>query len=297
MACAPLRLAGPQRWKSAVSRKLLTLALGLVLVATTTCADASTDGRACPRIEGAERILTPGAVVMVGELHGTSTIPASFLELVCQALSDGMSVTVALEIDGSEEERIRRYLESAGSDADRSELIQGPFWQSSYQDGRRSLAMVALLSALREMVAEGTELDVVLLDREGFPSAQARDAFMAERIVEVAEAAPEDVVLSLTGDIHSRVHPGVPWDAGFEPMGLIVQRRLTPRHVYGLDVVHPGGEAWICTPGGPEACGPRAVGPSAATASRRGITLGPGAPSHDGVLSVGPLEASPPAAG
>lgn len=205
-------------------------------------------------------------------------------------------MTVALEIDGAEEERVRRYLESAGSDADRSELIEGAFWQSSYQDGRRSLAMVELLSGVREMIAEGKELDVVLLDREGLPSAQARDAFMAERLVEVAKAVPGDVVLSLTGNIHSRVAPGVPWDADFEPMGLIVKRQLAPRNVYGLDVAHPAGEAWICTPGGPEACGARAVGPSAATASQRGITLGPGAPSHDGVLSVGRFEASPPAA-
>ena len=151
--------------------KLPALALGLVLVAATACADPSTDARECIRV-------------------------------------DGLAVTVALEIDGAEEERIRRYLESAGSDADRSELIEGAFWQSSYQDGCRSLAMVELLSGLREMIAEGRELNVVLLDREGFPSAQARDARMAERIVEVAHAAPEDVVLSLTGDIHSRVAPG-----------------------------------------------------------------------------------------
>lgn len=110
--------------------KLPALALGLVLVAATACADPSTDARECIRVEGAEPLLAPGAVVLVGR-----------------------------------------------------------------------------------------ELNVVLLDREGFPSAQARDALMAERIVEVAHAAAEDVVLSLTGDIHSRVLPAFPGTPASSPWG------------------------------------------------------------------------------
>lgn len=68
-----------------------------------------------------------------------------FGDLVCLALDRGLDVSVVLEIDFEEQDRLDRYL-SAGDDVEPAALLAGPFWQSDYQDGRRSQAMFQLMT-------------------------------------------------------------------------------------------------------------------------------------------------------
>jgi hypothetical protein len=275
-------------------------ALALALWAGAPAAPAaqvpSTAEPACRPVEGLDRLLAPGAIVLVGEMHGTAESPAFVADLVCGALAAGRSVTVALEIEREEGERVDAFLASAGTPADRGALLAGPFWRDEYQDGRRSEAMVRLLDDLRRARRAGRPLRATLLDQAERTTGRERDARMAARLVAAAEAAPDDFVVALTGNLHNRTVPGAPWDAGYEFMGVHVARALPGRKLVSLDVALAGGTAWYCTSAEPSSCGPQDLRARDAGDGRR-VVLGerPDAHGFHGRYAVGPLTASPPA--
>lgn len=56
--------------------------------------------------------------------------------------------------------------------------------------------------------------------------------------------APGRFFLVVSGNIHPRTAPGLPWDASLQPMGLLLSRKL--ENVRALDVAYNSGSAWIC---------------------------------------------------
>jgi hypothetical protein len=254
----------------------------------------------CSPIEGLAPLLAPGKGLLLGEMHGTVESPAFLADVVCLALQAGRSVTVALEIPFQEEARFAAYLDSAGSAADRIALLAGAFWQDPYQDGRRSEAMLALLESLRRLRPSGAAgtagaaLAVVLLDAT--PQAPARDRFMAERLSAAVGKRPNDLFLALTGNYHNRLAPGAPWDAHYEPMGLLLSRLRPDLPLTALDVATTGGTAWICLSASPDSCH---VHPTRATTETKesGVSLHAAVDKngYSGVYRIGPMTASPPA--
>ncbi|HZF08455.1 MAG TPA: hypothetical protein VFE33_06650 [Thermoanaerobaculia bacterium] len=203
----------------------------------------------CSSVEGLAPLLAAGHGLLLGEMHGTVESPAFLADAVCLALQAGRSVTVALEIPLQEKARFEAFLGSAGSAADRTALLAGAFWQDPYQDGRQSAAMLALLESLRQLRHSGNAgaaLPVVLLDST--PQAPARDRFMAERLSAAVAQRPQDLFLALTGNYHNRLAPGAPWDAHYEPMGLLLSRLRPDLPLTALDVATTGGTAWISPP-------------------------------------------------
>ncbi len=201
---------------------------------------------ACKSVEGFAPLLRPGSVLLLGELHGTAESPAFTGNAACLALAAGRSVTVGLEIWQEEEPRIAAFLASAGAAADRAALLDSPFWRDSYQDGRRSEAMAALLENLRRFRHDGWPVRVALLDRQVHGSGQERDRAMAERLRGIVAAAPADLVITLTGNLHARLAKGVPWDKSYENMGFLFARALPGVQATALDARSTGGTAWYC---------------------------------------------------
>jgi len=251
----------------------------------------------CSSVEGLAPLLAAGHGLLLGEMHGTVESPAFLADAVCLALQAGRSVTVALEIPLQEKARFEAFLGSAGSAADRTALLAGAFWQDPYQDGRQSAAMLALLESLRQLRHSGNAgaaLPVVLLDST--PQAPARDRFMAERLSAAVAQRPQDLFLALTGNYHNRLAPGAPWDAHYEPMGLLLSRLRPDLPLTALDVASTGGTAWICLSASPDSCYAR---PTKATTEtkERGVSLHATVDKngYSGVYWIGPMTASPPA--
>lgn len=250
----------------------------------------------CPPVHGVGTLFEDAGLILVGEQHGTVESPAFVAALACAASRGGRPVTVALELAGSEEGRFAAFLESDGAEAARAALLAGAPWQAagSGQYGATSRAMLGLLDSLRRYRAGGRRIDVALFNRAGGGS-QDRDRRMAEALGRVAADPESGLIVALTGNIHSRLSPGTPWDPDFEPMGYLMARAAPDLRVVSLDVAHAGGTAWLCTP---EGCGERRLGargePSGErfTVSRRG-EVQPG--GHHGQYWVGTIEASPPA--
>jgi len=244
----------------------------------------------CPEITGLDRLLEPGAVVLLGEIHGTREAPAFTIGAVCRALELGRRVTLALEIPDAEEPRVDAYLGSSGDTEARSALLEGSFWtHASYRYGISSQAMVDLLERARVLGSETGRLDVRLFDRRRTDGSRSRDRHMAEALEGIVESDPEAVVIVLTGNIHARTAAGT----SFEPMGYLLEQALPDRRIVALNLEHAGGSAWVCTA---EGCGVHPMNGSGDPEAGRSVRLDETLdPRYDGVYTVGPLTPSPPA--
>jgi hypothetical protein len=179
------------------------------LLLTAVLCGAAGPALACEPLEGITPLLEPGSVLLLGEMHGTTQSQAFVSRAACLALGAGHPVTVALEIPQQEEARITAYLASDGGEKDRAALLAGPFWAGTYKDGRSSRAMLGLIEDLRAMRRKGSPVRVALIDSMVPPAdGRSRDHMMADNLKAAFDAAPKDVFLALTGNLHSRVTLG-----------------------------------------------------------------------------------------
>jgi hypothetical protein len=242
----------------------------------------------CPTIAGIEPLLRPGVALLVGEIHGTKEGPAAVANVACVAVEEDLKVTVGLEIPQSENNRVQRYLESDGKLTDEVELLAGDFWQRDDQDGRSSRAMLRLIEALRKLRARSGRLEVVVLDNPIAP--QGRDLFMAQWLKLVIADAPGRLLVTLTGNLHSRL---TPFDDERAPMGYLLARSSPELDVISLQITHAGGTAWVCTPG--DGCGVARLRGDATPNSGIELFDETTEDGYSGRYHVGRIAASPPA--
>jgi len=67
-------------------------------------------------------------------------------------------------------------------------------------------------------------------------------------VKDAAQAAPGDLLLVLTGNLHTRTKDGIPGDAKRPNMGAFLVKDLPSRRLVALDVSYSGGEVWSCVP-------------------------------------------------
>lgn len=246
-----------------------------------------------PEIAGAGAVIAPGAIVMLGEMHGSREIPAFTGNLACRAAMAGHAVIVGLEIPQVEQAAINRYLASGGSTRDREALVAGAHWRRPEQDGRSSRALVDLIERVRALRQSGHKVEVLAFDNARYDAWNERDAGMAQAILGRAKAAPEAFVVTLSGNLHNRTEPGLPWDQKLVPMGVHV--KAGHARTLSLDARYEGGKIWMCE--AERGCGEHALEVKDQPYDERTIDTSEAArrPGSDGVFFVGTLSASPPA--
>ncbi|MDF1545955.1 MAG: hypothetical protein P1R58_12750 [bacterium] len=216
---------------------------GILLIAAF-CLAGTTQAQECDSLPGLEEILRPGAVLLLGEIHGTRQGPEMVAKVVCQALSSGINVSVGLEIPITEQESLDNYFDRQLNDSSRADLIGGDFWQRDYQDGRASQAMLALIEKLKEF-SIGQENDLHLFFLDDPNSERGRDWFMANRIAQEVASHPGQLVVTLTGNVHSQLITGNAISEDYEPMGYLVSQMVQETNIISLDMVYTGGTAWV----------------------------------------------------
>lgn len=249
---------------------------------------------ACKPIEGLDPLLKPGAVLFLGEMHGTAESPGFTAEAACAAVKAGRPVTVALELPVTDADRLAAFLASDGTEKDRTAFLESPFWQAAYQDGRASRSRLDLLDRLRTLRRAGHPVKVTFFDVNEYNA--DRDRRMAENLKAAVEAAPGDVFLVLVGNIHSRLKKGAPWNAEYEPMGLFLTRMKPELKVTALDMAYAPGSAWFCEGAEPSSCKVQTLNGRGDEKARGRVELFPARDErgYDGVYQVGPLTASLP---
>jgi hypothetical protein len=215
-------------------------------------------------------------VILVGELHGTSEMPAFASGLACGFLQKGRQVVLAMEVARDAQPEIERYLASDGGEPARQLLYASSFGRP--KDGRGSLAYMGMIEQVRLLRQAGAPVSVAGADLAGGHGAATRDSAMAGHIAALARANPAAVVISLSGNLHAAKTKGGEAGAHYEPLGYLLSRQM-PTHAIAL--AHDGGTVWACMP----QCDTYDIGPWARGARPRG---------YDRVVKVGRLTASPP---
>ncbi len=82
----------------------------------------------CAPIDGMEPLLKPGRILLLGELHGTQESPAFVLDVACHAAHSDLPLIVGLELRSNLQSGVDAFLDSKGSEEDRSALLSGQ-WQ------------------------------------------------------------------------------------------------------------------------------------------------------------------------
>jgi uncharacterized protein (TIGR03067 family) len=262
----------------------------LVLAVVSLCPAVASEP--CKPIDGIQPLLKPGKTLLLGEIHGTVESPAFALDVACHAARADLPVVVGLELSTGEQTRVDAFLESQGTEEDRSTLLAGPPWQRSYQDGRASRAMFDLIDGLRRLRGKGHTVGVTMFDAPATRGGQQRDRDMARNLAAVVTEAQRSMVIVLTGNNHSRITQGLPRNSTYEPMGYVLGRETSTDNLIALNVAHGGGSAWICAPD----CG------IANLAGRHGeaewtieIDDATRPAGHSGWYHVGSITAAPPA--
>ena len=267
--------------------------VGVLAVLALVCGGTAAAAVSCPPVDGVKELLRPGAVVLLGEQHGTVESPEFAFDLVCHAANAGLAVRFGIEISNSEQSRFNAFLDSSGHAASRQTLIEGAPWQADRQYGVTSEGMYDLLDGLRQLRGDGHDVEVVLFNKSA-GSGQARDRRMAEHLATTAEESREGIVIVLTGNVHSRVTTGTRWDADYEPMGYLLTQTIAPDRVVSLDVAHNGGTAWLCV-AGDDSCGSRGLRGRGPESDGVSWNDSPDATGHHGWYQVGSITVSPPA--
>jgi len=154
-------------------------------------------------------------IVVLGEMHGTNEAPALAGELagLLRPDADGATaggVTLALEIHATEQARIDAFLDSSGDAGAREALLSGSYWDVTPErsDGRRSVAMLALLESVRERRSAGEDLRVLAFDTgSGGGDANVRNPRMAAALREAFARDPARRFVVLVGNYHARRAP------------------------------------------------------------------------------------------
>ncbi len=263
------------------------LRLVLILMMSLAAADAGAAASDCPIVAGSAAVLQPGAHLLLGEVHGTRELPRVVADLACAAAKMG-PLRVGLEIAAAEQARLDAFIASPGRAIDRDRLHEdSDFWSGTFQDGRRSEAMLALLEALRQLRQQGADVRVIAYD--GDPG-KDRDLAMATVLENAFKAEPRATFLVLSGNLHAR-KTGLRLKQTFMA-GYLVESGAA---LTTLDARFGVGTAWACFGPQPTDCGPN-VRSAGGTGKTRGITLGRTADgAYDGTFEVGTTTYSPPA--
>lgn len=237
-------------------------------------------------------VSAPGATILLGDFHGTRELPAFVGALVAQ-LAAAHPVILGLELPAEQVPSLDTYLASDGGPAAREAALRDPWWHLTYQDGRESVAMFALIEATRALRAGGVRVEVACFDPGGSQGEHpdARDEGMAQRLVALRRARPDATLVAYAGNLHVRraAHARM---AGRAWMGMFLARAGIA--FVTLDPRYADGSAWTCIDGDASHCGARFV---ASSGDERGIHLERSADgASDGWYGVGPITASPPVA-
>jgi hypothetical protein len=237
-------------------------------------------------------ISAPGATILLGEFHGTRELPAFVGGLVAQ-LAAVHPVILGLELPAERVPSLDAYLANDGGPAAREAALRDPWWTIPYQDGRESVAMFALIEAMRALRAGGARVEVVCFDPGGHAGEHpdARDEGMAQRLLARRRARPDATLVAYAGNNHVR-RAAFAHMAGRAWMGMFLARAGVA--FVTLNQRFADGSAWTCIDGDASHCGARFV---PGNGDERGIHFERSADgAYDGWYGVGPITASPPVA-
>lgn len=179
-------------------------------------------------------LIAKSKVVWFGEMHGTEEAPALFLGLVRLVRKADKAPVIGLEIPTTDQSAIDEYMQTG----DESILRTRTYFKDSSDDGRASEAMAKLLQDLRaEKVAKVICFQAVMVSGD-----QAMNEKMATILFTAFSQCSDSKLLVLSGNVHSRVTSGTPWNKDLRPAAFELSKIVSP--VIAFNMAYEGGTAW-----------------------------------------------------
>lgn len=185
---------------------------------------------------------SPGHVLLLPDLEGSVETAVVVQRTICAALAMGRHVTLALDVDASEQASLNAYLSSAGDRQARETLLKSPFWLRLWQDGRSSRALVRLLESIRALRAQKKPVTVLAIDAP-FPG-NPRMARMSSRVLAHHDAYPNRLIIGYVSNTVARLAVGAEWNTGLLPLGYRLVSAGLP--VSAFDLRYNSGTRWTC---------------------------------------------------
>jgi hypothetical protein len=231
--------------------RTVVLAGGLVLLTS-----ALARAQQCAPIAGATSLLRPGTAVMLGEVHGTEQAPSFLGDLACAAVTQRIAVTIALELPLEANAPLDQYLTTRDA-ATRARAYEAIF-NSTWQDGRRSKAIAALVERARRLRQSKKDVRVVAYSDDSASSGQLRDRGMAVALGK-AFADSTRLLLVLSGNLHNRLRVGTAISSTYEPAGFLLEASAPGRRIVSLDMASDSGTVWTCQSSAQSSCQVRSM--------------------------------------
>jgi hypothetical protein len=256
--------------------------------------------------------------VVLGEFHGTDAMPAAAAEIACDVAARGNRTLVALEIPWREQAVIEGYVSGA---VDVATLLASDW--ARRRDGTASVAMLALLTRLRNLRHAGMEIEVAAVQASSAEASDDEitrwsrrfqlptdadirrsgyDLRMAETLIDRANTAGAERVVLLVGEAHGAIRASPSSSLNSETLQIIhfVRMHATaalPRtETLSLVFTHSGGASIAQTRSGETRS---SLDPTERVLTSPAVALAPyssGSSDYDGRVFVGPVAPSPPAA-
>jgi hypothetical protein len=290
------------------------------IIVLASCASAGSQSVRCRAPAGVDALFRDPEVryLVLGEVHGTDAMPAAAAEIACEAASRGDRTLVALEIPRREQAAIEAYVGGADDVA----TLLGSDW-ARRRDGTASVAMLGLLTRLRDLREAGLEIEVAAVQGSSAaasadeiarwmqrfqPPAEADlgrsgyDLRMAEALIDRASAIGAERVVLLVGEAHGAIRASPSSSLNSTTLQIVhfvrmhTAAALPRRETLSLVFTHSGGAALARTRGG-ETRAP--LDPTENIVTSPAVVLAPyssGSSDYDGRVFVGSVLPSPPAA-
>lgn len=205
---------------------------------------------ACPPLAGADAVLGKSAdYILMGEAHGTASLPELTADLVCHAARTGRPLIVGVELLSETQGALDAYLASKGDAAARTALLTSAKWPVN--DPRATDAILGLIDQARWARATGAKVRLLAFDaRSEQPGTSAsREAAMAQNVIAALAANPKARLIAQTGSGHA----GKSEFTSFGPPFKSMAQHLPAERTLSLTFVRTGGELWGCRRPQPEA--------------------------------------------
>ncbi len=164
-------------------------------------------------------------LILLGEIHGTNEMPA-YAGKIIEALALNQKVLVGIEYPIDIQSQIDVFMKTG----DTSQLRETFFFQEpDYHSGRGSQAMLRLLDSLRSY----SNVEVFCFDIPLSYKGKTRDTDMAVNILAKLQSENYPQAVLYSGNIHSRLTIGTPWNPTTQNMGAEILR-LSNNH-YNID--------------------------------------------------------------
>jgi hypothetical protein len=224
------------------------IALGLALAS---CSHSPKDAHFQESIIGWSQVekLDPTYVIF-GEIHGTKESAEFFSDVASMLAGRGKRVLVAVELSASGDAYLQQVWNGPKTGF-AARLTKGEW--AIRKDGVASEAMLAMLTRLHTLKADGAKLSVVAfngfrddtqrLRLDTFLSQSGHEAAQAENIIAAAQQKRFDYVLVLVGGFHS-IRKEVELEGkNIKPMAMHLAASGT---LVSLKMAYSGGTGWHC---------------------------------------------------